>query len=272
MAIKATVENLDDVPSHFHELYTESNGVYVLTGVEGIKPQAEFDRVYGSLTKERNDHKQAKTALAAFNAFGDIGTLQAALDRIPELEAAAAGKLDDVAINKLVETRIGTKLAPVERERQALAAKLAETQGVIEQYVAKERTRSIHDTLREVLKKHEGFQPSAFDDAAMLAERVFEVDEDGRVTAKEGVGCTPGVDVAVWLTEMQTKRPHWWGTSSGGGAKGSQGGGGTGPNPFSADGWNLTLQGQMIRENPARAEQMARSAGTSVGGGRPMKK
>jgi hypothetical protein len=268
MAIKAIVENLDEVPAQFHELYTQVDGKYTLTGVEGMKPLDEFNRVHGGLVKERNDHKTTKGKLDAWALHGTPEEVQLKLDRIAELETAAGGKLDEAAISKLVETRIGTKLAPVQRELQTALTQVGERDQIIAGYKTKERTRTIHDTLRESLKKQEGFQASAFDDAAMLAERVFDVDEEGRVTAKEGVGCTPGIDPATWLTEMQSKRPHWWGPSSGGGSKGS-GFGTSGTNPFTHEGWNMTEQGRMITENRARAEQMARSAGTTIGGAKP---
>jgi hypothetical protein len=75
----------------------------------------------------------------------------------------------------------------------------------------------------------------------------------------------------VWLTEMQAKRPHWWGTTSGGGSRGNNGSGGppSGNNPFSREHWNMTEQGKLIRTNRVRAEQLAKSAGTKIGGGMP---
>jgi hypothetical protein len=272
MAIKAIEDNLDNVPAHFHELYTEQGGKFVLTGVEGVKPLSEFNTVHTALGKERNEHKTAKQQLAAWAAFGTAEEVQTKMDRIAELEAAAGGKLDEAAINKLVETRLNSTKAPLERQIQTLSTQLTERDNLLGQFKQEKTVRTIQDSLRDALKKHEGFQPSAFDDAAMLAERVFEVTEDGRVVTKDGVGTTPGVDPAVWLTEMQTKRPHWWGTTQGGGARGNTGGGTGGTsNPFSNAGWNMTLQGQMIRENRARAEQMARAAGTTIGGPRPAK-
>jgi hypothetical protein len=273
MAIEAIVDSLDNVPAHFHELYTEQNGKYVVTGVTGVKPVDEFNRVYTGLTKERDEHKATKGKLAAWASVGTVEEVQAKLDRIAELETAAGGKLDDAAINKLVETRMSSKTAPLQRQIDTLTAERAERDTLLEQYRAKDVQRNIHDNLREALKKHEGFQASAFDDAAMLAERVFTVDEDGRVVTKDNVGVTPGVDVAVWLAEMQAKRPHWWGPSAGGGAPGNRGAGTTGgTNPFSAEGWNVTAQGAMLRDNAVRAEQMAKAAGTTIGGPRPAPK
>lgn len=269
MGLKATVDTLDDVAAHFHELYTENaDGKFQLTGVEGMKPQLEFDKVHGGLAKERNDHKVTKAELAKWGALGALDEIQARLDRVTELETIAGGKLDEAGINKLVEGRLNSKTAPLERQIQQHAAAIAEKDALIGQFQAKETQRTIHDSLREALKKHEGFQPSAFDDAAMLAERMFELDDSGRVVTKDGVGVTPGVDAAVWLTEMQQKRPHWWGPSVGGGATGSKTGGG-GNNPFSFEHWNMTEQGKLMQNDPTRAAAMAKAAGTTVGGPKP---
>jgi hypothetical protein len=76
------------------------------------------------------------------------------------------------------------------------------------------------------------------------------------------------------LTEMQETKTHWWPGSQGGGARGSQGGGGfSGKNPWSAEGWNMTEQGSYLKAHGKdRAEKMAQAAGTSLGGRRPTKK
>lgn len=270
MGLKAVVETLDDVPEHFRELYTEKGGKFEITGIDGMKTQADVDRLQTSLSKERLDHKGTKEKFAVFGDRKPEDVLNL-LDRIPELEAAAAGKLDDAAINKLVEGRIATKLAPLEREKGTLAQRVQELTGVVGQYQTKEKTRSVHDEVRRAATSAKVL-PEAMEDALMLAERVFEVSEDGRVTAKDGVGCTPGIDPVVWLTDLQSKRPHWWGPSQGGGASGNRGGGGGGSNPWTADAWNMTEQGKLMRENPTRAEQMAKSAGTTIGGKKPAAK
>ena len=86
---------------------------------------------------------------------------------------------------------------------------------------------------------------------------------------KENVGCTPGISPEVWLNEMQSKRPHWWGPSGGGGAGGSGGQRQFTNNPWTNENWNLTEQGKILMENASRADQLAKSAGTTVGGKRP---
>lgn len=269
MPLKAIVDNLDDVPEHFHELYVEKNGKYEISGIEGMKTQADVDRLQVALSKERADHKMVKDKFAPL-ADRDPSEILKSLDRIPELEAAATGKLDQTKLDELVETRVKGRIVPIEREKATVSQKLAEAEQRIQAFESKETTRTIHDKVREAIGKTKGFQPSAVEDALVFAERMLEIDEGGKVVTRDNIGVTPGVDPTVWLTDMQVKKPHWWGTSEGTGALGNRSNNSGGSdNPWSHEGWNMTLQGQQYRQNPARAEQMAKAAGTTIGGKKP---
>lgn len=266
MTLKAVLDTLEGIEEHFHPLYTARNGKFELTGIEGVKTQADVDRLQTALTKERNDHKGLREKFAPLLNL-DITEVVAKLDRFDELEEAAKGKLDDAKIDEIVGKRIASKLAPVERERENLKVQLGEALKTIESYQLKETQRTISDKVREAATGAK-ILPEAFDDALLLAERVFELTEDGRVVTKDNVGVTPGIDPSVWFTELQTKRPHWWGPSVGGGGRGSQTPG-VATNPWSHENWNLTEQGKVLTANRARAEQLAKAAGTSIGGPRP---
>lgn len=280
MSLQAIHDNIDDIPEVYRDLYTEKAGKFELTGISGVKTQADFDRVYSSLTKEKNDHAAAKQALEPWSALGDLEELQTKLDRIPELEAAAEGKLDDAAIDEIVNRRLEGTLksreAPLQRQISQLTkdnTTLAEENAA---FKAADVKRSIHDSVRKELTDQKVI-PEAHEDALFLAERVFEVrEDDGAIVTRDGVGVTPGVEAGVWLQDMQEKRPHWWPASQGGGA---QGGGRAGAgmqgasNPWSSEGWNLTKQMEVARtKGRDYASQMAVAAGTTLTGGRPKKK
>lgn len=270
MALKAVVDSLDDIPTEIHGEYIERNGKYELQ-VEGMKTQADLDRISQALTKERNDHKglQQRVSLLGDKKIEDVVTI---LDRVPELEAAAAGKLDDKAIDQMVETRIKTRLAPIERERDQLKTQVADLGGKVGDYEKKDKKRTIHDKVRAAAVKVK-LMPEAVDDALMLADRHFEVEEGtGKAITRDGVGVTPGLEAEAWLTDLKDKRPHWWGASSGGGARGSGGGNNGTVNPFTAENWNMTEQGNLVKNDRAKAEQLAKAAGTSIGGPKPAAK
>lgn len=261
MALKAIYKDKAEIPEQYQELYAEKGGQFELSGIEGIKTEADVLRLNEALRKERNDHAQAKEKLRAWGEHSPDDVL-AKLDRLSELEAAGGGKMDDEKIEKLLEARLRSKLSPVEREKQKLLEQLTVATQEITTYKERDRQRKIHDAIRAAASEAR-IVATAIDDALVLAERVFDVDEDGRVTVRDQVGFTPGIDPASWLSELQPKRPHWWPESVGGGAKGGKGGG-FADNPWSADNWNKTKQGQIYTENPQRAEQMARAAGVEV--------
>lgn len=265
--LKAILDSLEGVETHFHSLYTERNGKYELTGIEGVKTQADIDRLQTALTKERNDHKTLKDRFAT---FGDRKPEEiiAALDRIPELEAAAKGNLDEAKLNEIVEGRIKSRLAPVERQAQTLQQQLSEANASLEMLRTKDSLRIVTDAVRGAASKLKVVD-SAVEDVTLLAERLFTIDETGAVVTKDNVGVTPGISADVWLTDMQAKRPHWWGPSQGGGAGGNRGGGSGVTNPWSKDSWNLTEQGRIYKENSGKAEQLAKAAGTTIGGPKP---
>src|SRR4051812_28393965 len=128
MAIKAVVKKEDfetEVAEKYRDLYTEKNGQMELTGVEGMKTDADVGRIQSALEKERKDHKETKKK---WEVLGDRkpDEVVTALDRIPELEAAAEGKLDEKKINTIVESRISAKTGPLERTIKQLTDANAE--------------------------------------------------------------------------------------------------------------------------------------------------
>lgn len=276
MALKAVVEKLDDLDESLRAEYKEvvdpktKEKVYVLD-VEDPSKLPDVDRLNTALRKERQDHKDTKTKLAPFSAFGDPTEVQAKLDRIPELEAAAEGKLDETKINTIVESRVKQKIAPIERERDTWKTKAGEFEAANGALTAAETRRKINSAVNKAARDSKVIN-EAMDDVEMYGN-LFEVDDHGNVVTKDNVGVTPGLDPKSWLTDMQAKRPHWWGPTLGGGGKGNLGGGGAGGvNPWGHDTWNVSQQNAIYKADPKRAEQLAVNAGTKLGGTRPVAK
>ena len=265
--LKAIMDSLDGLSADIAALYTERNGKFELAGIEGVKTQADVDRLQSALTKERTDHKGLKDKLTLLGdrKIEDVVTL---LDKIPELEAAAKGNIDDAKLNELVEGRIKSRTAPLERELSTLKTQLTESNTLVAQFQGEKRQRTVGDAIRSAASKLKVVD-TAIEDVILLGERVFDIDEGGAIVTKDGVGVTPGIGAEAWLTDMQAKRPHWWGPSVGGGSAGNRGGAGGVVNPWGKDSWNMTQQAAVYKESPEKAAQLAKAAGTSVGGPRP---
>lgn len=260
-ALEAVLDSIDELPEDLKGEYVQSGDKFVLQ-VNGMKPAADVERLQNALNSERREHSSLKQKIK--DNFGDekFEDIHQKLDRIPELEAAAEGKMDEDKINQLVEGRLRTKVAPIERENASLKTQLADKDKTIGDLTTEKRQRIIRDAVRDAATKAK-VTPEAIDDAIMLGDAVLEVrEDDGKVVVKDNVGFTPGIEPSILFTDLQTKKPHWFGQSSGGGANGNRSGlNGAGTNPWSGEHWNMTEQGRIMNSDPSKAEQLAKQAG-----------
>jgi len=267
--IELIYDSMNDVPAAVKGLYTEQDGKAVLTGVTGMKTQADIDRIQEGLRKEREEHTKTKATLKPFKDLNAEEVL-AKLDRIAELEAAAGNKLDDAGINKIVEQRLAQKTAPLQRQIDELTETnktLTDETGKLKGTISTGDRNSVVRKIATEMKVH----ATALPDIELVASQYLEKDETtgNWIVKADAQGVTPGTDVKQFMKEMQKTRGHWWPASMGGGANGSLSGVNGGVNPFSGDSWNVTQQGAMLRTDRATAEQLAKAAGTSIGGPRP---
>jgi len=276
--LNANYDAQDDIPEAYRELFTEKDGKWELTGIDGIKTQADITRIQEGLNKERKDHKETKGKLKAFDNV-DLEQNKKDGEELIELrtkiEAGAGGEFDqekfDEAVEKLATARAATASAPLKRDLDTMTTERDELKTANADYAVKNTNRIISDAVRKAAITIKVID-TAVEDVLLLGERIFEVAEDGSVITKDAVGVTPGIAPDIWLAEMQEKRPHWWPASQGGGAGGSGDGGGFDKNPWSLEHWNLTLQGAAVKADRGKADRMAVSAGTTVGGLKPLPK
>jgi hypothetical protein len=165
MGLQIVETSLDAVDPSFHSLYTEKDGQFVLTGVDGMKTDADVARINTALVKERADHKAVKDKIALLGGQ-DVTEVLAQLDRIPELELAASGKLDDTALNSIVETRLAAKVTPLQRQLDAANATALALQGEVGAYKLKQETDTIHSAIRAAAIKA-GVRNEAIEDAGL---------------------------------------------------------------------------------------------------------
>ena len=88
--LKLFYDTKADIPTGFDSLYTERDGKWHLTQVEGIKTQADVDRQLQANQAERSAHTQTKAQLAAFTALGKTAEdLKTLVEEEPQLRAKA---------------------------------------------------------------------------------------------------------------------------------------------------------------------------------------
>lgn len=257
MKIKVEYPTLEEIPEAARPLYTEQGGKFVLTGVEGVKPISEFERAMAAKRVETEAHNQTKAKL---QAWGDLNPdeVLATLDRIKELETAAGGKLDEKALGDLVEARIGSRLGPIERAKKALETALAEKENTLKGLITERRNGIIRAEVTKAALAEKVID-TALDDVVLLASTAFDVDEAGKITARD-----TGLSVSDWLSDMKARRPHWWPQSRGGGAGGSGMTDSGIANPWAKETFNLTRQGEILTKNPEQAARLEAAAKAST--------
>lgn len=272
MPLKHQYDSMDDVPEQFRELFSEKGGKVELTGVTGIKTQADVDRVKTALDNERTEHKTTKATLAKLGGR-DVDDVLADLGRLTELETAAGGKLDDEKINALVEERIKNRLArhtnPLQKQIDEAQAKIKEQESKLAEYHKGEIQRKMHKTLLDVMGEPDlGVRPEHHEDVFLFAERELGFDEhSGELVVRDGHK-DAGLSAKDWLAHRLSAKPAWRPESSGTGSRGSgkHTPGVGSDNPWSKDGWNMTKQAQLLKGQGVEvAERMARAAGSKVG-------
>lgn len=263
--IELQYDTMDAVPEAFRGLFSERDGKAVLTHVNGLKSQADVDTVKEALRKEREGHQATTLLLKPWSGLKhDEVTLK--LGRYDELEAASKGKIDESAIETIVGNRLKLKTGPLE-------AQLAERDTVIKTLTDENvglKTEKANTKLREVVRNSatkSKVHSTAVSDVELVARDMMQFDESGKLVTKEGLeGIPAGLDMDGFLKVMFKLRPHWWPESEGGGSKGGNGGGFNNKNPWSKEHWNMTEQGNYLKENGADAAgRLAKAAGSYVG-------
>ena len=85
MALKAIYERAEEIPEAYRALFTERDGRYELTGVAGMKTEADVARLRKSLTDERKAHKATREALSKWGDL-DLAAVREKLARVADLE------------------------------------------------------------------------------------------------------------------------------------------------------------------------------------------
>lgn len=274
MKIRITYDHQDEIPQEFRPLFTEVDGKWQLTEIEGVATSEDVAKLKTSLTAERSAHSETKRKLAGYTALNlepdAITDLAAERDDLKaRIDAGASDKFDQGKFDQAVAARLKVDMAPLQRENERLTAKLNDATGAIEGLNRTIQQAKVSDALTAAAREL-NVVPEAHEDLVAIAAPLFAVAEDGSVRTVETAQTTPGLDPRAWLESQKERRPHFWPRSQGAGATGGTGGGiKPSENPWHPEHWNMTNQAQMVRADPARAKRFAESVGSFVGSAKP---
>ena len=267
--LNVILESLDELPESIdpRTLFTEKNGKFELTGIEGVKSTADIERLQVALRKERDDHKKARERASL---LGDMSPedFQAKLDELEELRAQepGTGRPSKEAIDKLVQVEIAKLSRPGQKIVEAAQSRVRDLEMQLGTLMGEKRTRTLQDMIRTATTGEKGvpIRPEAMEDVELYFQRVMDFGDDGLPATREGVGVESGLSPRELLLAIQTggNRPHWFKESQGAGAGSKSGPSGMpgGVNPFADETWNATEASKIARDNPALAKRLISTA------------
>jgi len=212
--IKTSYDSKDAIPEGFASLYTEKDGKFVLTGVDGMKTQQDVDNVKTALGKERDLRKTAEATVTTYGGIEAEG-LRDSLDELARLRTTK-GKVDDSSIEGIVAERLKLDKEKHQRELEAVQTKYDGLESKNTVLVNGINKGKIESALRDASAGK--VNETAINDV-LFRSSMFEVSEDGAVLTRDGVGVMPGQEPQQWLETELKANTHWQKTSKGGGAK-----------------------------------------------------
>jgi hypothetical protein len=267
MALKAMVENLDEVPEALRGEYLEADGKWILD-VESVEGFALEDvrGLKNALSRQQADAKKYKDAT---KAYGDLSPAEAKKlqARIEELEALQDKKGDvEARITEGIRNREEQLVTKHKQELSALEERQTFLKSQLEEALV---TSRVAEAIREKKGNVELLSPHVKShvrmnevDGAFIAQ-VVDKDGNPRISLKSNSTDPMGIpELVEELAKQDTYAPAFAGSgASGGGVSGARGGG----TPSGAAG-QFTLTKEQAHDVAAyrRAREAANKAGQAM--------
>lgn len=220
---------------------------------------ATISRLNGEAKTHREAKEAAETKLKAFEGIDDAEAAKKALATVKNLDdkkLVDAGEVERVKAEaiKAVEERY----KPVVEEHEKLKGELyqeriggafSRSQMIQEKFAIP--ADLVQARFGEAFKVEDG-SVVAYDQAG---NKIYS-----RANPGEAAGFEEALEIIVEQYPYKEHILRGSGASGGGGTNGTKGGGSPIKNPFSTEGFNLTEQARLMRENPKKAEQLKAQA------------
>lgn len=235
MPLQRELDTLDDVPEALAEHYVQdtSSGRFVLS-VEGMVPKTKLDEFRANntnLMREKEQLRQEKEALQ--DEYGlppeEVKKLRDTLDSYKDKKV-----FDDEGIEALLEKRLAGVKADANQEIKVKDKQILELSKDREHWAGKYQKTVIERELRDAALST-GVRPTALTDVVLRGSGMWNLNDDGRIVAKDSSGDLMfGADGVTLLTpkewmesSLRENAPHFFELSGGGGANGGGGSGGS---------------------------------------------
>ena len=265
MALKAVIEKKEEVPEGAESFYEEEDGKYVLK-VEGFTEKSKLDEFRESNIDLRKQLDEATGKIDTFKGIDPVSAREALtkMQQVENKELMDKGQFDELLAKK--DSEYGGKI-------EALTKRASEQENSAKKYKEELETYRVTSAIQQAVNEAGTPQSSAVADILARASNSWSIDEKGNLFCIDSEGKarysengTQYMSPQEWSKELIANAPHLFVSSTGSGANGSGelGGKGTGTNPWKKDAQNLTKQGEIYKDNPTLAKQLAGEAGVTL--------
>lgn len=220
MALKPLVESLDGVPEAFRSEYVEKPGVGFVLAIDGELP--EVGEYKGKVAEFRDNNirlaKELEAVRASLKAFEgvDPAKYREATQRLADLERQGVGRGEDVSAVVARQVKAATEpllheLTQIKTDRENAKRELAR--------------KTVEGNLRDVASKV-GVNEKAVADFIRRGLDTFNLEGkamDGDEPRFSRKNPSQPLSMEEWALDLQAEAPHLFNSSTGGGARGSDG-------------------------------------------------
>lgn len=252
MALKFKYGKREEIPGDQGALYVEREGAFYLD-VEGVVERAKLEEFRANnikLAQEFEAHKKRFEGIDP-EAVKKLADEKAALEA--QLKSGSGKDIDQILTARLKPLQ--DSLAAITAERERLNREL--------------QTKQVSEAVLTEAQKR-GLRASAHEDILLRAGRSVRAENgvlcvvDAAGQKRYGADGVSPLTLDAWIAGLATEAPHLFETNAGGGATGNGSGGagnGVHVNPWKKETFNLTMQGQIMTKDPARAAALKAAAG-----------
>lgn len=256
MHLKRIVDNLEQVEEKYRDLYKkEADGKYHLQADEDPEQKAKLDEFRQNNIKLAKDLKTVQDTLAGID-LEEYKELKKTSQGIKDQQLIAAGKIDEV-----VAERTARMKSDFEAQLKAIQKSLEDTTKERDTLSGKYATELIEGRVMRAITTLAVPRKEAVADILNRARNTFTL-ENGELTPKTDGKILYGKDgksplsIEEYAQNLVTDGPHLFESTAGGGAQGSQkgGGGSRGTGKIDEATWKNMSPGEKLKAGRAQAQ------------------
>lgn len=177
--MKRTYDKKEDIPKGLESYYKESNGVYALIAIDGLKPIEDFVEVQSKLTTLESEKAELEKRFKPFEKM-DPKEIQQKLDKFEIYEKKKTTKSEDEVTSEALQI----KVAELQRENERLSGEHSKAVEAMTGLQKEKLTGIMKDKIRSLAFNKEKQQFTVNEASLPALEKIFAADLEYNETAK----------------------------------------------------------------------------------------